>query len=59
MSSTATQLGKKDSAKPQPKLRALLVEDNALDAALVLRALYKDGFDVTADTCPIGREWRP
>ncbi len=49
MSSTATQLGKQDSAKPQPKLRALLVEDNALDAALVLRALYKDGFDVTAD----------
>ena len=49
MSSTATQLGKQDSAKPQPKLRALLVEDNALDAALVLRALYKDGFEVTAD----------
>ncbi len=49
MSSTATQLGKQDSAKPQPQLRALLVEDNALDAALVLRALYKDGFEVTAD----------
>jgi signal transduction histidine kinase len=27
----------------------LLVEDNALDAALVVRALNKDGFNVTAD----------
>ncbi len=34
---------------PKPKLRALLVEDNALDAALVVRALFKDGFDVSAD----------
>ncbi len=34
---------------PSVKLRALLVEDNALDAALVVRALHKDGFDVTAD----------
>jgi signal transduction histidine kinase len=49
MSSTGTQLGKQDSAKPEPRLRALLVEDNALDAALVVRALCKDGFDVTAD----------
>jgi len=49
MSSAGTQLGKQDSAKPEPKLRALLVEDNALDAALVVRALCKDGFDVTAD----------
>jgi signal transduction histidine kinase len=49
MSSAGTQLGKPDSAKPQHKLYALLVEDNALDAALVVRALFKDGFDVTAD----------
>ena len=49
MSSTATQLEKQISAEPRVQLRALLVEDNPLDAALVLRALYKEGFDVTAD----------
>jgi signal transduction histidine kinase len=49
MSSAGTKLGKQPSAESQPKLRALLVEDNALDAALVVRALCKDGFDVTAD----------
>ena len=49
MSSAGTQLGKQDSARPEVKLRALLVEDNALDAALVVRALCKDGFNVTAD----------
>jgi len=49
VSSAGTKLGKQDSAEPRPKLRALLVEDNTLDAALVLRALNTDGFDVTAD----------
>ena len=49
MSSTGTKLGIQDSPEPQPKLRALLVEDNALDAALVVRALCKDGFDIAAD----------
>ncbi len=49
MSSAGTKLGKQDSAEPEVKLRALLVEDNALDAALVVRALNKDGFDVIAD----------
>jgi signal transduction histidine kinase len=49
MSSAGTKLGKQDSAVPEVKLRALLVEDNALDAALVVRALCKDGFDVTSD----------
>jgi signal transduction histidine kinase len=49
MSSTGTQLGKQVSAGPEAKLRALLVEDNTLDAALVVRALNKDGFNVTAD----------
>ena len=49
MSSAGTKLGTQDSAVPQTKLRALLVEDNALDAALVVRALFKDGFDVAAD----------
>jgi len=49
MSSAGTKLGRQDSAEPQPKLRALLVEDNALDAALVVRALNKDGFEVIAE----------
>jgi signal transduction histidine kinase len=49
MSSTGTQLETQVSAGPEVKLRVLLVEDNPLDAALVVRALYKDGFDVTAD----------
>jgi signal transduction histidine kinase len=48
MSSTGTKL-ETPGAKPHPKLRALLVEDNALDAALVVRALFKEGFDVIAD----------
>jgi signal transduction histidine kinase len=49
MSSAGTQLATQVSAGPDVKLRALLVEDNALDAALVVRALNKDGFNVTAD----------
>jgi signal transduction histidine kinase len=48
MSSTGTKLAAASSVQPQTKLSALLVEDNALDATLVLRALCKDGFDVTA-----------
>jgi signal transduction histidine kinase len=49
MSSAGTQLEALISAGPSVKLRALLVEDNPLDASLVVRALCKDGFDVTAD----------
>jgi signal transduction histidine kinase len=49
MSGAGTKLENQTSAQPLFKLRALLVEDNALDAALVVRALCKDGFDVTAD----------
>ncbi|MFZ0814104.1 MAG: ATP-binding protein [Candidatus Sulfotelmatobacter sp.] len=49
MSSAGTKFEAVSSAQPQLKLRALLVEDNALDAALVVRALFKDGFDVSAD----------
>jgi signal transduction histidine kinase len=49
MSSSGTKLEAVSSTPPQLKLRALLVEDNALDAALVMRALFKDGFDVTAE----------
>jgi signal transduction histidine kinase len=49
VTSTGTQLEALIAAGPAVKLRALLVEDNPLDAALVVRALCKDGFDVTAD----------
>jgi signal transduction histidine kinase len=48
MSNPGTKLGTGSLAEPKTKLRALLVEDNALDATLVLRALYKEGFDVSA-----------
>ena len=48
-SSPETALETEISAAPDVKLRALLVEDNDLDAALVVRALQKDGFDVTAN----------
>ena len=49
MSSPGTALKREISAAPDVKLHALLLEDNALDAALVVRALFKDGFDVAAD----------
>jgi signal transduction histidine kinase len=48
MSSVGTKLGTPDAAE-KTLLRALLVEDNALDATLVVRALNKDGFEVIAD----------
>jgi signal transduction histidine kinase len=48
MSSSAVKLGIENTAGPKPKLRALLVEDNALDAELVLRELRKESFDVSA-----------
>jgi signal transduction histidine kinase len=49
MSSAPTQLETDRSAQVKTKLCALLVEDNPLDAALVVRSLCKDGFEVTAD----------
>ena len=41
----------KESVKEKPKtrLRVLLVEDDAADAELVLRALQNDGFETTHD----------
>jgi signal transduction histidine kinase len=48
MSGTAVKLAIGSGAAPKPKLRTLLVEDNALDAELVLRALRQYGFDVCA-----------
>jgi signal transduction histidine kinase len=49
MNSTATKLEMQSSAERKTQLRALLVEDSPLDATLVLRALYQEGFDVAAD----------
>jgi signal transduction histidine kinase len=48
MSSSAVKLGIESSAGPKPKLRAVLVEDNAIDAELVLHELRKESFDVSA-----------
>jgi signal transduction histidine kinase len=49
MSSPGTQLETQAPAQSKIKLQVLVVEDNPLDAALALRALHKDGFEVTAD----------
>ncbi|MGA8503256.1 MAG: response regulator [Candidatus Sulfotelmatobacter sp.] len=49
MSSTGTKLEKQGSVGSETRLRALVVEDNPLDATLVVRALNRDGFDVVAD----------
>jgi signal transduction histidine kinase len=49
MSSTGTKLETPVSVESKTKLRALVLEDNPLDAALALRALDRDGFEVTAD----------
>jgi signal transduction histidine kinase len=48
MSSPATKLEIQDSAEPKPKLHVLMVEDNPLDAQLVLRTLLTDGFEASA-----------
>ncbi len=48
MSSTGTQLATHSSTVPKRQLRVLMVEDNQLDAELVLRALRKDNFEVSA-----------
>jgi len=49
MRGTGTKLEKQAFVQNEVKLQVLVVEDNPLDAALVVRALHKDGFDVTAD----------
>jgi signal transduction histidine kinase len=48
VSSPGTQLESKSTAEPKPKLQVLLVEHNPLDAALLLRALGSDGFDISS-----------
>jgi CheY-like chemotaxis protein len=48
MSSTGIKLANAPSPEPKPRLRALLVEDNQLDAELILRALRKHNFEVSA-----------
>lgn len=50
MSAPGTKVAVIRTAEPKTKLRALLVEDNQLDAQLVLRALNKDRFEVSAMT---------
>ena len=44
--------------KSDYKLRVLLVEDNASDAELMLRALHKDGFEVSATVVQTADEFR-
>ncbi len=48
MSSAGATPKIEDSAGPKTRLRALLLEDNAADAELVLRALRKGDFEVAA-----------
>jgi signal transduction histidine kinase len=48
MSGTATQIAAKIADEPKVKLCALLLEDNRLDADLVLRALRRGGFDISS-----------
>jgi signal transduction histidine kinase len=48
MSRTGIKLANPPSAAPKHRLRALLLEDNQLDAELVLRALRKQNFEVSA-----------
>jgi signal transduction histidine kinase len=45
MSSAATRM---ETQRPKTKLNAILLEDNHLDAALVLRAMRQGGFEVIA-----------
>jgi signal transduction histidine kinase len=47
--STAAAKPEKISAEAKTQLRVLLVEDNLLDAELVLRALRKGGFEVNSE----------
>ena len=49
MSGTGAKLEKQTSVQTKVKVHLLLVQHNPLDAALALRALRKDGFEVTAD----------
>jgi signal transduction histidine kinase len=46
--SSGMQMAKQDAGEPKTRLRAVLVEDNHFDAELVLRALRKDDFEVSA-----------
>jgi signal transduction histidine kinase len=49
MSGTGIKLKPEICAQPDTKLHVLLVEDNADDAALVVRAIGQDGFEITTD----------
>jgi signal transduction histidine kinase len=50
MSIAAISLETAPPAAPKTQLRVLLLEDNALDVTLILRALRQSGYDVNAST---------
>jgi signal transduction histidine kinase len=50
MSTVATKMEVQRSPQTKTRLSVLLVEDNPLDATLILRALRQNGFDVDATT---------
>jgi signal transduction histidine kinase len=50
VSTAATKAAAEHSAAPKTQLRVLLLEDNALDVTLILRALRQSGYEVTAFT---------
>ncbi len=58
MSSPAIRLELQDSAAAQPKLRALLVEDNEVDAELMSLELSKAGFDISTVVVQTADEFR-
>jgi signal transduction histidine kinase len=58
MSSTATRLEEQDSTKLKTKLRVLLVEDNADDAALMLHGLRKEGFEISKTVVRTAADFR-
>jgi len=60
MTSAGTAISREaeSSAESKVKLRALLVEDNAVDAELVLRALRGSGFEVVSDLVQSAEDFR-
>jgi signal transduction histidine kinase len=57
MSSAGTKTEIQSSAEPKPKLRVLVVEDNAADAELILRKLERSGFKVAGEVVQTAEEF--